>query len=74
MGVLLGEGHDDVPEVGQGLVDILGLSQSHPLAPAVFYSLTASKINLKRAFNFQYVCYILESKLKFSDLFFYGEL
>ena len=58
MGVLLGESHDDVPEVGQGLVDVLGLSQSHPLAPAVFDSLTASKINLKCVFHFQFVCHV----------------
>ena len=29
MGVLLAQGHDDVAEVGQGLVDVLGLGQSH---------------------------------------------
>ena len=45
--VLLGEGHDDIPEVGQGLVDVLGLGQPHPLAPAVLNPLTAGKINLK---------------------------
>ena len=29
VGVLLAQGHDDVAEVGQGLVDVLGLGQSH---------------------------------------------
>ena len=45
--VLLGEGHNDVPEVGQGLVNVLGLGQPHPLAPAVLNPLAAGKINLK---------------------------
>ena len=45
--VLLGEGHDDVPEVGQGLVDVLGLSQSHPFASTVLHPLAAGKINLR---------------------------
>ena len=47
MGVLLGEGHDDVPEVGQGLVDVLGLGQPHPLAPTFLDPLAAGKINLE---------------------------
>ena len=45
--VLLGEGHDDVPEVGQGLVDVLGLSQPHPLASTFLYPLAAGKIHLE---------------------------
>jgi len=47
VGVLLGEGHDDVPEVGQGLVDALGLGQPHPLTPTFFHLLTAGKIYLE---------------------------
>ena len=45
--VLLGEGHDDIPEVGQGLVDVLGLSQPHPLASTFLYPLAAGKIHLE---------------------------
>ena len=45
--VLLGEGHDDVSEVGQGFVNVLGLGQPHPLAPAVLHPLAAGKINLR---------------------------
>ena len=48
VGVLLGEGHDDIAEVGQGLVDVLGLGQSQPLAPAVFDPLASSEINLEK--------------------------
>ena len=45
--VLLGESHDDVSEVGQGLIDILSLGQPHPLAPTLLDPLAAGKINLK---------------------------
>ena len=47
VGVLLGEGHDDVPEVRQGLVDVLGLGQPQSLATTVLDPLAAGKINLK---------------------------
>ena len=47
VGVLLGERHDDVAEVGQGLVDVLGLSQSHSLASTFLYPLAAGKIHLE---------------------------
>ena len=47
VGVLLGEGHDHVPEVGQRLVDVLGLRQSQALTSAVLHSLTSGKINLE---------------------------
>ena len=47
VGVLLGEGHDHVTEVGQRLVDVLGLRQSQALASAVLHSLTSGKINLE---------------------------
>ena len=42
VGVLLGERHDDVAEVGQGLVDVLGLGQSQPRSPSLPLSLTLS--------------------------------
>ena len=58
VGVLLGEGHDDVPEVGQGLVDILGLGQPHPLATTVLDPFAAGKINLKVSFSFVQFTYI----------------
>ena len=45
--VLLGEGHDDVPEVGQGLVDVLGLGQPHSLTSTFLYPLAAGKIHLE---------------------------
>ena len=61
VGVLLGEGHDDVPKVGQGLVDILGLSQPHPLATTVLDPFAASKINLKVSFSFVQFTYINRS-------------
>ena len=48
VGVLLGERHDDVAEVGQGLVDVLGLGQSQPLAPAVLDPLASGEINLEK--------------------------
>ena len=48
MRVLLGERHDDVAEVGQGLVDVLGLGQSQPLAPAVLDPLASREINLEK--------------------------
>ena len=48
VGVLLGEGHDDVAEVGQRLVDVLGLGQSQPLAPAVLDPLASGEINLEK--------------------------
>ena len=51
VGTLLGEGHDDVPEVGQGLVDVLGLCQPQPLATTVLDPLAAGKINLKHRFT-----------------------
>ena len=44
----LGERHDDVAEVGQGLVDVLGLGQSQPLAPAVLDPLASREINLEK--------------------------
>ena len=47
VGVLLGESHDDVAEVGQGLVDVLCLGQPHTLAPTVLHSLAAGKIHLE---------------------------
>ena len=48
MGVLLGERHDDVAEVRQGLVDVLSLGQSKPLAPAVLDPLASREINLEK--------------------------
>ena len=45
--VLLGERHDDVAEVGQGLVDVLCLGQPHTLAPTLLHSLAAGKIHLE---------------------------
>ena len=48
VGVLLGERHDDVAEVRQGLVDVLGLGQSKPLAPAVLDPLASREINLEK--------------------------
>ena len=47
MRVFLGECHDDVSEVGQGLVDVLGLGQPHPLTPTFLDPLAAGKINLE---------------------------
>ena len=47
VGVLLGESHDDVAEVGQGLVDVLCLGQPHTLAPTLLHSLAAGKIHLE---------------------------
>ena len=52
VGILLGESHDDVPEVRQGLVDVLSLGQSHPLATTVLDPFAAGKINLKRGNKF----------------------
>ena len=46
--VLLGERHDDVAEVRQGLVDVLSLGQSKPLTPAVLDPLASREINLER--------------------------
>ena len=66
VGVLLGEGHDDVPEIGQGLVDVLGLSQPHPLATTVLDPFAAGKINLKSEF---FVCTVhLNQQNIFSSL------
>ena len=45
MGVFLRESHDDVAQVGEGLVDGLGLGQPHPLAPGVLDSLRAGQIH-----------------------------
>ena len=55
VGVLLGEGHDDVPEVGQGLVDVLGLGQPQSLATTVLDPLAAGKINLKHGIFILYI-------------------
>ena len=46
VGVLLGEGHDDVAEVGEGLVDVLGLGQPQSFTAAILDSLTPGEINL----------------------------
>ena len=48
VGVLLGEGHDDVAQVGERLVDGLGLGQPQPLAPALLDPLTACQVHLRR--------------------------
>ena len=45
MGVLLGESHDDVAEVGEGLVDGLGLGEPQPLAAGVLDSLGAGQVD-----------------------------
>ena len=45
VGVFLRESHDDVAQVGEGLVDGLGLGQPHPLAPGVLDSLRAGQID-----------------------------
>ena len=45
---LLSQGHDDIAKVREGLVDCLGLGESHPLAAAILHSLTASQVNLTR--------------------------
>ena len=46
VGVLLGEGHDDVAEVGERLVDVLGLSQPQSFTAAILHPLTPGEINL----------------------------
>ena len=46
MGVLLRQSHDDVAQVGQRLVDSLGLGQTDSFTAAIFNSLTAGKIHL----------------------------
>ena len=46
MGVFLRESHDDVAQVGEGLVDGLGLGQTDSFTPAIFNSLTAGQIHL----------------------------
>jgi hypothetical protein len=43
---LLSERHDDVAEVGEALVDGLGLGQPHALAPAVLDPLAAGQVHL----------------------------
>ena len=45
VGVLLSQCHDDVPEVGEGLVDGLSLGEPHPLTAAVLDPLTASQVH-----------------------------
>ena len=43
---LLSQGHDDIAKVREGLVDCLGLGESHPLTSTILHSLTASQVNL----------------------------
>lgn len=44
---LLCEGHDDVAEVAEALVDGLGLGEPQPLAPAVLDPLAARQVHLR---------------------------
>ena len=46
VGVLLSQSHDDVAQVGERLVDGLGLGQTDTFTAAIFHSLTAGKIHL----------------------------
>ena len=48
VGRLLRQSHDDVAEVGERLVDGLGLGQTDTFTAALLHSLTAGKVHLEK--------------------------
>ena len=48
VGRLLRQSHDDVAEVGERLVDGLGLGQTDAFTAALLHSLTAGKVHLNK--------------------------